>query len=297
MAPIAPWQRDFLERQRLPDSYLDTARHCFDPLAALLSRRAAPGSTLRVALNGSQGSGKSTLCDYLCAALAARHGRTAIALSLDDFYLTRVERLALAETVHPLCATRGVPGTHDVNLLRATLGALASASEAPVPIPRFDKSRDDRAPDDSWPTITAPVDVVLLEGWCLGAHSEEPAVLAAPLNDLEREEDPQQRWRGYSNAQLRDHYEALYAEFDLWVMLAAPGFEQVLRWRTEQEEKLRQAVAGQGGGLMDAAGLQRFVAHFERYTRQCLRDLPPRADVLLQLDEDRHIIGTRGLEN
>lgn len=296
MSQPAPWQRRFLDRQRLPDSYLATAGDWFDPLAALLARRASRGRSLNVALNGSQGSGKSTLCAYLCTALAERHGLSAVALSLDDFYLTRDERLALAARVHPLLATRGVPGTHDVALLRRTLRALATPAPAPVAVPRFDKSIDDRAPRECWPGIAAPVDVILLEGWCLGAHGEEPAALAAPLNALERDEDLQQRWRGYSDAQLREHYEPLYAEFDLWVMLAAPGFEQVLRWRTEQEDKLRDAVDGRGEGLMDAVALRRFVSHFERYTRQCLRDLPSKVDVLLQLDEDRHIIGARGLE-
>ena len=293
---IEPWQRAFLDRERLPDGYLATAATFFDPLAAQLAARRSRGGCLRVAINGSQGSGKSTLCAYLCAALTERHGLSAIALSLDDFYLTRAERMALADRVHPLLATRGVPGTHDIALLRATLASLADEAGITVAVPRFDKSVDDRAAPASWPQIEAPVDVVLLEGWCLGAHSEEPAVLAAPLNALEREEDPDCLWRGYADAQLSEHYQALYADLDLWVMLAAPDFTQVLRWRTEQEEKLRAAVGGRGEGLMDAAELARFVAHFERYTRQCLRDLPARVDVLLQLDEDRHIIGTRGLE-
>ncbi|WOJ93414.1 hypothetical protein R0135_16760 [Congregibacter variabilis] len=292
-----PWQESFLEEHRLPDDYLDTANRCFEPLAAIIAkRRQASGASLRIALNGSQGSGKSTLAAYLCRCLKEEHGLTAVALSLDDFYLTRAERRELAERIHPLLLTRGVPGTHDVGLLRDVLKALGQESERPVFIPRFDKSTDDRAAKDVWTLIDAPVDVVVLEGWCLGAKSETPEVVAQPINALERDEDPDARWRSYSNQLLKDQYEALYAELDFWVMLAAPGFDEVLRWRTQQEQKLRESVAGEGEGLMSDAALSRFVQHFERYTRQCLRDMPQRVDVLLKLSGDRSIVRTHGLE-
>jgi D-glycerate 3-kinase len=298
VATIRPWQRSFLDAHRLPDAYLDTANKYFEPLAGVLAqRRRTLGSTLHVALNGSQGSGKSTLGDYLCSCLAEEYGLSAVALSLDDFYLTRAERLDLAERIHPLLRTRGVPGTHDVELLRAVLNALSRESLKPVSVPRFDKSIDDRAPQEVWTLIDAPVDVVVLEGWCLGATSEEPGVLAQPINTLERDEDTESQWRTYSNEMLRQHYEPFYADLDVWIMLAAPGFEQVLRWRTEQEEKLRESVVGQGEGVMSDATLSRFVQHFERYTRQCLRDLPQRADVLLKMDGDRNIVRTHGLES
>lgn len=291
-----PWQRHFLELQRLPDGYLTTAGRYFDPLAAVLAQRArARGATFCVALNGSQGSGKSTLGEYLSASLGNEHGLTAVTLSLDDFYLTHAERQRLAARIHPLLATRGVPGTHDVALLLQTIRALSAKSTAPVAVPRFDKSTDDRAPADQWTLASAPVDVVLLEGWCLGAHCENRGSLRLPINALERDEDSEVLWRSYCNQQLKDQYEVLYDDLDFWVMLAAPGFEQVLRWRSEQETKLRAAVGGRGDGLMDEAMLARFVQHFERYTRQCLRDLPQRVDVLLTMDAQRNITRARGL--
>jgi D-glycerate 3-kinase len=293
-----PWQEAFLDEHRLPAAYLATAARYFDPLVERLRRAyaAAPGS-LRVALNGSQGSGKSTLCAYLRVALAERHGLQCLDISLDDFYLTRVERESLATRVHPLLRTRGVPGTHDVTLLRDTLDALQRGDSGDVAVPRFDKANDDRAPIESWTHVAAPVPVVLLEGWCLGARAVADAELAAPLNDLERDEDPDGTWRRYVNRCLREVYEPLYDTFDLWLMLAAPGFEQVLAWRTEQEDKLRAATGGQGTALMSDAGLRRFVAHFERLTRQCLATLPDRADVLLCLDAQRRIIAARGVED
>jgi D-glycerate 3-kinase len=193
--------------------------------------------------------------------------------------------------VHPLLRTRGVPGTHDIPLLVRTLDALIVAGSAAIP--RFSKATDDRVPAEDWEVVAAPVDVVLLEGWCLGAHSEAEETLVVPVNDLEREEDPDARWRRFINECLRRDYEPLYDRFSLWLMLAAPGFEQVLRWRTEQEAKLRERVDGEGSGLMDEAALRRFVAHFERHTRQCLRQLPGHVDVLFTLDAERRITASR----
>ena len=255
------------------------------------------GGTLFVALNGSQGSGKSTLCAYLCAALESDAGLKAVSLSLDDVYLTHAERQRLGERVHPLLRTRGVPGTHDLDLLERTLDQLGATTVGTVAVPRFDKSVDDRHPRERWSEVTTPLDVVLLEGWCLGTSSVADQELESPLNDLERLEDTDGTWRRYVNSQLREHYEALYERMDFWVMLAAPGFETVLRWRTEQEHKLAQAVQGRGDGLMSDQALQRFVAHFERCTRQCLATLPAQVDVLLQLDGERRIVSSRGLES
>lgn len=291
-----PWRVAFLARHRLPEAYLGTARRYFDPLAARLAREAGGARSLLVGVNGSQGSGKSTLCDYLCAALEREHGLTAIALSLDDFYLTREQRSALARSVHPLLRTRGAPGTHDMRLLGDILTALAGPAQPSLAVPRFDKADDDRAPAARWTRVKTPVRVVLLEGWCLGAHSVPEPELDVPINAFEAGEDERGIWRRHGNRELAAHFEPLYARIDFWVMLAAPGFERVLDWRREQEAKLR-ARRGAGAGLMGGRALERFVAHFERYTRQCLSDLPERVNVLLQLDADRNIIEVRGLES
>lgn len=297
------WKAEFLVANRLPEQYLTVAAKYFDPLAALVALRqhalaqTEQGKTLIVGVNGSQGSGKSTLCDYLVTALAEDHGLNSIALSLDDFYLTHEQRQHLAASVHPLFATRGVPGTHDVALLQSTLNALSSSSNTQVDVPRFDKARDDRADVSNWTRSTTPIDVVLVEGWCLGAEGDEVDSLSLPLNTLERDEDPGGEWRQYSDTCLRQEYQPVWDEIDLWVMLCAPGFEQVLAWRTEQEQKLRDSVQGQGDGLMDDAALKRFVAHYERHTRQCLRQLPTKVDVLFSLNDFRDIVFVRGLDD
>lgn len=269
----------------LPAAYSATIDACWRPLAAwIAARKVVSGRPLIVAVSGSQGSGKSTLCRMLEALLAEEYRLHAATLSLDDLYLTRAERADLAQRVHPLFATRGVPGTHDVALGMAVLDGVRRG-QAGLVLPRFDKGTDDRAPESAWRRIAAPVDVLLFEGWCLGAQPQGEADLIAPVNRLEAEEDADGRWRRHVNAALAGPYRALFAAPDMTVMLQAPGFEAVLGWRQLQEAKLR---ARTGGGMSDAE-VARFVMHYERLTRHVLADLPGRADVVFTLGRDHAV--------
>ncbi|WP_294334262.1 AAA family ATPase [uncultured Sphingomonas sp.] len=231
-------------------------------------------------LCGAQGSGKSTL-----AAAVARAVPDTVILSLDDLYRTRAARRDLAATIHPLFATRGVPGTHDVDLGIATLDALRAGAR--IRLPRFDKAVDDRVPDGDVAEAGA-VRLILFEGWCVGARPIADADLAEPINALERNEDGDGRWRRSWNAALAGSYQALFARVDRLVLLEAPGWETVLRWRTEQEQTLRAAGAS-GPGVMDDAAVARFIQHYERLTRHILAEMPGRADLVLPLDERRSL--------
>jgi D-glycerate 3-kinase len=248
-------------------------------LAARLARcvLAATPRPRVLAISGGQGTGKSTLARALSTALhstaPALRGEV---LSLDDFYLPRSARQSLAAAVHPLLATRGVPGTHDVQRLLAAIDAAFGSG--PVQVPRFDKGADDRR---GVRTFDAPVDWLIVEGWCLGARPEPPGALDAPINALEREEDPDGRFRRWVDAQLAADYAALDARFDFRVYLEAPDMASVLRWRAQQEQAIEPAQR------MDEARLARFVAHYERITRGLARDLPGRADVVVRLARDR----------
>ncbi len=294
-AAIPAWQQGLLDGHQLGAAYLDTARHWFAPLAArLAAHQRGAQRTILVGLNGCQGSGKSTLVDYLVGELAHTHGLASVALSLDDFYRTREERGRLATTVHPLLATRGVPGTHDIELLQRTLDALQAAGDGDVAIPRFDKARDDRRPPADWDPVNLPVQLVLLEGWCLGARAQEAAALAAPINSLEQDEDADGRWRRYVNDALAGEYQVLHRRVDYWVMLRAPSFACVRDWRREQEDKLRATLApGATDKTMDDAALARFIQHYQRLTEHCLQSLPAQVDELLELDAQRRVIAER----
>lgn len=293
------WQNRFLTRHGLNVSYLESAQYWFAPVVeSLVAHHNSAGRTLVFGVNGSQGSGKSTLCDYLRATLHHEYALSAISLSLDDFYLTRAQRREMAASVHPLFLTRGVPGTHDIQLLTATLDRLSSAdTRQPVRVPRFDKAADDRRPQSEWDEIDRAPAVVLLEGWCLGVPPQSDAELDAPINELEREEDPLGQWRRYANDALAQEFPPLHERVDRWLMLQAPSFECVYRWRLEQEAKLAARLGGKTGThLMDEAELRRFVQLFERLTRHCLNTLPGRVDHLFTLDEERAIRGYRERE-
>ncbi len=211
-------------------------------------------------------------------------GRRAAVLSLDDFYLRKSERAALARDVHLLLATRGVPGTHDIGLMRRTLARLHDRHRvAPTIVPAFDKIEDDRVPERECPHVQGPIDIVLVEGWCVGARAQPARDLVAPVNELERLEDPDGGWRGHVNQQLRGRYRRLFAKLDLCVLLCAPSFEIVHEWRAEQEAGLPSRSGAHS--RMRGAELERFISHYERLTRWMHRSKP--ADLVIELDEKR----------
>jgi D-glycerate 3-kinase len=279
--------RSFAAEQKLPDTYVATARRWFLPLADATAARIRAGDLRVLGVVGTQGSGKSTLASFLELLLTRVYGLKVVSLSLDDFYLTRGERERLARDVHPLLATRGVPGTHDVVLAVTTIRHLLS-EPGTVKVPRFDKSRDDRKPESQWDSATGPVDAVILEGWCLAAESEDPERLAAPANRLEAEEDPGGAWRHYVNDCLETDYPRLFRMIDKLILLKAPGFQCVYEWRRQQESKLSRR---DGDRVMSEEQLKRFVEHFERITRHCLVTLPQKADLVYELNTRQEITG------
>lgn len=245
-----------------------------------------------IGLCGAQGSGKSTVSAGLAAHLE-REGHSVAILSLDDLYLTREERISLG-AFHPLLTTRGVPGTHDVALGLRTLDACAE--NRPTLLPRFDKAYDTRAPQAIWPRIEAPVDIILFEGWCVGAVPQDAAALVDPINELERKEDQDGFWRRFSNIRLADDYRRLFDRIDYLVLLAAPSFECVAAWRKEQEHKLRATLTESGQALattLDDCGIERFIQFYQRLTQHILSEMPGRADLTVQLNADRQPVGYR----
>ena len=233
---------------------------------------------------GSQGSGKSTLAKAVLQQ-CAEQGIAAASLSIDDLYLTKAERERLGRDVHPLLRTRGVPGTHDVALGLDVISQLDRG--LPAALPRFDKARDDRTPQGEWPAAPENCRLLVFEGWCVGARPEADAALRQPVNTLEETEDADGIWRRYANVGLAGDYQRLFARIDALVLLAAPGFDVVLSWRMQQEEELRQSAGEQASDVMDAAGVARFIRHYERLTCHILSEMPDRADLVIRLARDR----------
>jgi D-glycerate 3-kinase len=270
-----------IEREQLPQSYRAIIDAHWRPLtmriAAWFSEAARP---IIVGVNGGQGSGKTTLCLFLEEILLPESGLRAVTVSLDDFYLSAAERQKCADTVHPLFAVRGVPGTHDVSLMIDALNKLINGASAVIP--KFDKASDDRAPSSDWTCVGGPVDVILFEGWCVGAAPQTEEALIVPVNALEAEEDPDGVWRRHVNRALAAEYRELFRMIDRLVILRAPNMETILANRREQERKLRDARPD-APNLLSDADVARFVQFYERLTRWMLAELPARADVVFDL--------------
>lgn len=241
---------------------------------------------LLVGLCGAQGSGKTTMAAGLVAQFN-REGVRTIVLSLDDLYLGAAERRTLAQEVHPLFAVRGVPATHDVELGIELIGQLQRPGS--VRLPRFDKATDDRMPERDRPIVEALVDLILFEGWCVGARPQAAEALVEPINVLEAVRDPDAIWRTHVNEALAGPYQRLFAGIDLLVLLAAPGFDVVGNWRRQQEDDLRARSAPGAAGLMSPEQVDEFIQYFERVTRHVLAKMPGYADLVVRLDERRNV--------
>jgi D-glycerate 3-kinase len=303
--------QDFLTKQHLPAFYLTIIEQWFRPLAQSIASAAKnqPHKTLVIAINGCQGSGKSTLAALLETLLQHEFQLSTLAMSLDDFYKTRQERQIMAAEIHPLFQTRGVPGTHDTALLHKTLSHL-TANKTNTAIPSFNKATDDRRPKSEWRIQTNHLDIVILEGWCLGAVPQIAAELKTPINQLESTEDPDGTWREHVNNELHKHYLPIYEQFDLWVMLKAPSFDSVMNWRLEQEQKLATELRNKehiptsqqstpnpntntntntnpNTKIMSEPEIRRFIQHYQRLTENCLKYLPKQVHHLYELNDAR----------
>lgn len=281
-------------------TFLEPIAEFYWPLATYLARhRERLGRSMMLGINGPQGAGKSTLARILELIFTEEFNLPTAVVSLDDLYLTRAQRVELSREVHPLLITRGVPATHDITLGMATLESLSRATNEEITrIPRFDKSCDERVPVADWDVFRARAEVVILEGWCVGARPEQDDALLHPINELERTDDPNGVWRNHVNAALAGTYQALFAKLDHLIFFRTPGFECVLAWRLMQERKLERRLRDKGQPrkiddtyqLMDENALRRFTMHFERLTKNMLLDMPAYADTVIDVDEMHQIV-------
>jgi len=282
------WIADLCVTEKLPPGYAETVIRYLEPLAAVAcDLRKTKSRSVVIGINGAPGSGKSTLALFLENHLRREAQLSTTCLSLDDFYLGKAARRDLADKAHPLFATRGVPGTHDVQLALTVLRGLTEVqASATIRVPKFDKASDDRLPEHVWPQVDTPVDVVILEGWCLGARPQEAESLADPVNALEEEDDPDGSWRRRVNDRLSQDYRELFDQLDTLIMLRIPSFDKVLEWRALQEKKLIQKSTAAD---YEELHLDRFIMYFERLTRHMLQTMPSYADTIIDIDEQHRM--------
>jgi D-glycerate 3-kinase len=278
----------FSQQHNLPEEFKLTANEYYQPLAEHIfeqfSKTKAP---YFVGINGCQGSGKSTLTDFIATYLTTMHQLNVVVMSLDDFYLSREKRKILAQDIHPLLATRGVPGTHDVVELNHVL-TLLKEKKTGFSIQKFNKATDEPFPENQWSKIEKPADIIILEGWCWGVKPETEDQLKAPINELEAQYDKTGVWRNYVNQQLQNVYTPMYETMDFWLALQAPSFDCVYKWRLEQEQKLKDKNIGLiNSKIMSPAEVLNFTQYFQRLSVQGCKTLSKSADAIFYLDYDR----------
>lgn len=285
----------FIQEVSLPDSVAFNFMRWYAGVTQSLAQRAKTADIPPlVGFSGCQGSGKTTLVALMAKVMREAYGVSAAVLSLDDFYLTKAARAALAESIHPLFATRGVPGTHDLALLHETIAALRQpGAEGALPVPAFDKSLDDRTDMVHWRQVSAPVQLIFLEGWCVGLMPQSECELEVPINQMEAEQDPSLLWRREVNRQLATEYTDVFGHLDALLLLQAPSFDAVFEWRWQQEQRLseqfQQDHPDKPDPTMSRSEVADFVLHYQRLTEHALKTLPDRADFLWELATDRAV--------
>jgi len=286
---IQTLSNSLIDDMRLPSNFNETVQSIYVPLIELILSR-KQNEPLFISINGAQGTGKSTLTLFLKHLIEAGHSYRVAAFSLDDFYQTRKQREDLSKTTHPLLVTRGVPGTHDLELLERAVDMLLNGHSCSLP--RFNKAIDDRYDKTDWCNYREPVDIILFEGWCNNSPIQTEQELVEPINELEANEDEQGIWRHYCNYTLEQYHARVFHRADMCLMLKAPDFEHIFEWRRLQEQKLRDnAPPEQHDHIMNDEQLKRFIQHYERISRHTLEILPDTADVVLPVANDHSITG------
>ena len=236
-----------------------------------------------IGLSGGQGSGKTTIVQILEILLKINFKLNVVYFSIDDFYKTLNQRKKMSKNIHSLFLTRGVPGTHDISLLKKTFYKLLKKNFKSFYLPKFDKSIDDRLPKKKWKKIKTKPDIIIFEGWCVGAAYQEKNI-KRPINILEKREDKKSIWRNAVNNQLKKNYKNIFNLIDKQIFLKVPSFKFVYKWRLLQEKKLKRISMGKK--VMSNLQIKKFIMHYERITKQMLKDHKKFADVVININRN-----------
>ena len=246
------------------------------------------GKTLFLGFSGGQGSGKTTVAKILKIILKKFFKREIYVSSIDDFYKTLKDRNEMSHTIHPLFKIRGVPGTHDISLVKKFFGFIKKKNFKKFKLPKFDKSMDERLKKKYWSNIKKRPEIVILEGWCVGAKPQSNSIINKSINVLEKYEDKHLIWRKYANEKLKKEYKKLFAMIDHFIFMKIPNFNVVYEWRLLQENKLKKK-SHLNKKIMSYNGIKRFIMFYERITLQMIKDLSKSASVVIFLKTNHKI--------
>ena len=246
------------------------------------------GDILFIGFSGGQGSGKTTIAEILKIILKKFFKRNVHVSSIDDFYKTLQERKKMADAIHPLFKTRGVPGTHDINLIKNFFNFIKKKKFKKIKLPKFDKSKDNRLSKKYWFNIKKKPEIIILEGWCVGAKPQLNLSIKKPKNNLEKYEDKELIWRKHVNQKLKKEYKKLFKMIDYFIFMKIPNFKMVFKWRLLQEKKLKKK-SYLHKKIMSYNEVKRFIMFYERITLQMIKDLSKSASIIMLLKNNHQI--------
>ena len=260
------------------------------PVSFWISKRVNKTKPLMIGLAGGQGSGKTTISSILTLILQKYFKLKVFKVSIDDFYKTRKDRKLLSKNKHPLLMTRGVPGTHDVDLMLKFFKNVKLKNFKNLTVPKFNKAIDDRCKKNLWYKIKSKPDVVIFEGWCVGARAQTNKQLKKPINSLEKIHDESIKWRSHVNNQLKTKYKTLFKQLDALLYLKAKNFNILRNWRLKQERKLWvQTKNKKNLKIMSSGDIINFMQTYQRITQQMFKDTVKSSSIIMNLNNNHQI--------
>ena len=260
------------------------------PMCFWISKKASSKKPYFIGLAGGQGTGKTTISSIIKIILEKYFKLKVFKISIDDFYQTRQERLNLSKKIHPMLATRGVPGTHDVRMMLDFFKKAKSKNFKKIELPNFNKAIDDRFPKKNWYKIKEQPDIIIFEGWCVGAKAQLNKTLKKPINSLEKVNDHKLIWRKYVNQQLKIEYKKLYSQLNCMIYLKAKNFSLLQKWRLKQEDKLwLKTKRSSNLKIMNSSDVVNFMQTYQRITENMFKNMPKYASVILNLNSNHQI--------
>ena len=269
--------------------HIKNLKKIFIPMAFWINNKyKKKNETLFLGLAAGQGSGKTTVAAILKIILKNYFKTKVCVISIDDFYKTLKKRNKMAEQNHPLFKTRGVPGTHDINLLKNFFTLIKYKKFKKIKLPKFNKSIDDRLIKKYWHKVNKKPEIVLLEGWCVGAKAVSNSSLKKPINSLEKNEDKYLIWRKFVNKKLKKEYKKVFSMIDYFIFMKIPNFKVVFKWRLLQEKKLKNK-SFYNKKIMSYNAIKRFIMFYQRITLQMVKDLSKSASIVMLLNKNHEI--------
>jgi D-glycerate 3-kinase len=260
------------------------------PVSFWIAKKSDNKKPYFVGLAGGQGTGKTTISSIIKIILEKYFKLKVFKISIDDFYKTRKERIALSKKVHPMLLTRGVPGTHDISMMLDFFKKSKAKKFNKLKLPNFNKAIDDRFPKNKWNTINKRPDVIIFEGWCVGARAETNKTLKKSINSMEKANDHKLVWRKYVNQQLKTKYKKLYSQLNCIIYLKAKNFSLLQKWRLKQEHKLWLKTKKKGGHkIMSKGDVINFMQTYQRITQNMFKNMPKYASIILNLNSNHQI--------